>query len=168
MTVISSPPLDTVEYPQIVIFIPYTKIQPATLISLVGYNYTPIQLEGDFGYSHYFKDRWKEGKTFINLEHDVVVYPGAIKAMWDCPREWCVYDYHLPNHWRRNLEKEVNGIPTGCMKISKEMIEKTRGYWDKPIIWDQCDQHMTRCGLQVHQHFPSVVNANPVFLKGII
>lgn len=162
------PNLDTVEQEKIKIFIPYTKIQPATLISLIGYKYTPVKVEGDFGYSNYFKDRWNEGETFINLEHDIVPYPGAISAIWDCPLEWCVYDYHLPNHWNRNLEDEVNGIPLGCMKISAEMIKKTARMWDKPIIWNKCDQHLTRCGLQVHQHYPSVVNANPALLGELL
>lgn len=151
---------------KIKIFIPYTEIQPATKIALIGYNYTPIEVKGDFGYSNYFKDRWEEGQTFINLEHDVVVYPGALKALWDCPEEWCVYDYHLPNHWSRNLEIEVNGIPLGCMKISDKMIEKTKALWDTAVIWNKCDQHLTKCHLKIHQHHPGIVNANPSLLGG--
>jgi hypothetical protein len=150
---------------EISIFIPYTEIQPATLISLIGYTYTPVKVEGEYGYSYYFRDRWRSGKTFINLEHDIVVYPGALKALWDCPREWCVYDYHLPVHWERNLEHETRGIPLGCMKISAEMISKTKDLWDVPVPWSYCDFRLTGCGLNVHQHHPGVVNANPELLK---
>ena len=120
---------------------------------------------GDYGYSEYFRQRWAEGETFINLEHDVVVYPGALKALWDCPEPWCVCDYHLPCHWDRDLEKEINGVPLGCMKISKEMIAKTKGHWDEKVMWDRCDLHLTKAGFKVHQHRPGVVNANPEFLK---
>lgn len=146
------------------VFIPYTKLQEATLISLIGEEYTPVKVEGTYGYSNYFKSRWTEGETFINLEHDVVVYPGALQALWDCPRAWCAYNYHLPIHQLENLEDENTNVPTGCVKISKEMIDKLPNYWDTPIEWSKCDQHLSKCGLQVHQHFPSVVNANPALM----
>lgn len=146
------------------IFIPYTKVQDATLISLIGLEYTPVKIEGDFGYSNYFKDRWDAGESFINLEHDIVVYPGALQALWDCPQPWCAYNYHLPVHQLENLEDEATNVPTGCVKVSAEMIKQLPGFWDTPILWDRCDQHLSKCGLKVHQHFPGVVNANPALM----
>ncbi len=121
-------------------------------------------IEGNYGYSEYFKKRWSEGETFINIEHDVVVYPEALKAIWNCPREWCVYDYHLPNHWTRSLEQIESGVPLGCVKISKEMIQKSKNLWNTPVMWNECDQHLSKSGVKVHQHYPSVVNANPALL----
>lgn len=163
-----SPDPNSVEYPQINIFIPHIKLFPATLISLIGYNYTAVYAPGDYEVGDYFKERWREGKTFINIEQDIVPWPGAIKAIWDCPQEWCVYDMHLPCHWGRNLENEVNGIPLGCMKISAEVIKKTPGIWDEPVKWTVMDIHLTKQflkrGLKVHQHHPGVVNANPALL----
>lgn len=163
---------DKIEYPQILIYIPYIRLERATLISLIGYDYKPVYAPGDYEYGGYFKTRWEEGKTFINLEQDIVAYPGAIKAIWDCPREWCVYDFHLPSHWARSLENEKVGLPIGCMKISSEVISKTKGIWDKPVMFNVCDLHLTKslieAGLQVHQHYPGVVNANPVLIGNIV
>ena len=159
------PKLDSISYPRIKIFIPYTDIQPATLIALIGYNYTPIKVEGDFGYSNYFKQRWEEKEKFISIEHDIVIWPGALEAIWDCPGELCTYDLQLPNHRTRNLEIDTTCVPPGCIKFSKEFIEKTPGFWDKPVKWDMCDQHLIKCGIKVHQHFPGVVNANPALLS---
>ena len=155
------------EFLKVNIFIPFTKIQDATLISLFNYNVKFIQLEDGFDYSNYFKTRWEEGKTFVNVEHDIVVYPGAIKALWDCPEDWCVYDYTTIN-WSEQLA-ELNSVPLGCVKISSKMIELLKDCWNEPINWSYCDSHLfqvcKKVGLHPHQHFPGVTNANPAFLE---
>lgn len=95
---ISVPNIDEDERFQIPLFLPHVTMQPATRIALIGYRYTPVKTEGVYGYCEYFQTRWKEGKTFLNIEQDIVVWPGAIQALWTCPRPWCGYDFHLPNH----------------------------------------------------------------------
>lgn len=149
------------------VFVPFTKIQPGTQIALIGTEYTPVRIEGDFGYSSYFKDRWNEAETFINIEHDVIVYPGAISALLSCPEHWCAYDYSSTSNWAAEGSMGIlHSVHLGCMKISKEFIEKTKGIWDKPVDWHLCDVHLfdeaTKAGIKPHQHFPGVVNANPV------
>lgn len=162
------PKPNSIDFPDVKIFVPYTQFYPATAISLIGYNYKAVETLGEFGYSDYFKSRWKDKQTFINVEQDVVVYPGALKALWNCPNKWCVYDFHLPCHQMRNLENEKVGIPVGCMKISTELIDKTPDIWDEPIEWVMCEQNLTKqlikAGFQVHQHHPGVVNANSALL----
>lgn len=161
------PKPNSIEYPQIKVFVPYSNLRSQTAISLIGYDYHPVETakDDDFSYSKYFKQRWEAKETFINIEHDVVVWPGAIEAIWNCEREWCVYHGHLPNHRTEpNLENAVNGIPMLCMKIAKELIEKTPGLWDEPIIWYECEKRMISCGVKPHQHFPGVVNTNPALL----
>lgn len=151
------------------VFIPYTKLSDATVISLIGYDADPVKVDGKYGYSQYFKDRWETGESFINVEHDCVIWPGAIEALEECQEPWCVYDYSLPNHRLRNLEEEVNGIPLGCMKISTETISKIPECWDEKIDWSYCDQHLTKYALKhrlrVHQHYPGIVNANKELVK---
>lgn len=151
------------------IFIPYTEIQPATKIAMIGYEYTPIETPGEFGYGEYFKQRWEDGQTFINVEHDTVAWPGAIEAIWECPELWCAYDAHLPVHRGRDIHHETTAVPIALAKISKEFIERTTGGWDKNISYLYCDWNLTYLGrdigVKVHQHFPSIVNANPVLLN---
>lgn len=152
------------------IYVPYSKLQPATLISLIGYDYEPVKVTGKYGYSKYFKQRWAEGQTFINIEHDCVPWPGAIEAIEQCEQDWCVYNYSLPVHRQQNLGiVEAGGIPLGCIKISAHLIAETKDCWDKPIDWSYCDGHLADYlrarGFRPHQHFPSIVNANPVLLK---
>ena len=124
------PKENTIEYPQFNIYLPYTIIQPATLIALIGYNYYPIKTDDKYTYSEYFKDRWQVGETFINVEQDIIVWPGAIESLWNCPKEFCAHDFHLPNHRKRNLETDTRSCPIGLVKITKEFIEKTPGLWD--------------------------------------
>lgn len=165
---ITPPNPNSVVWPDVDIFLSYFKFYPATLISLIGFNYQPFKTDTDNSYTDFFRQRWNEEKKFILVEQDVVVWPGAIQAIWDCPREWCAYDFHLPNHQTRNLEEEKNGVPIGCVKISPEMISKTPNMWKEDVKWDVCDLNLTRkaieAGVQVHQHHPGVVNANSVFL----
>jgi hypothetical protein len=154
------------------IYIPYTEIQPATRIALIGYEYIPKFLLGEYGYQQYFKDRWDDGESFINIEHDCVPWGGSIDELENCPELWCCFDYSLPNHKLRSLEEEVNGIPLGLMKISGNMIKQLKGCWDKPVFWYQCDIHLTKTalehGLKVHQHYPSIINANAVLAERIV
>lgn len=164
MSDVYHPKPNSVEYPRIKVFIPYFSMQAVTAISLIGYDYLPIKTDGDYGYSEYFKKRWEESQTFISIEQDTVIYPGALEAIWDCPQEWCVYDVHLPNHRKRTLGNEVSAIPLACMKVAAEMINKTPNLWDEPIEWSKCDQQIIKSGIKVHQHFPGVVNANPALL----
>jgi len=48
---------------------------------------------GDSAYFELWTKLWASGETFVVIEHDVVVYPGAIQTMLDCASPWCVTDY---------------------------------------------------------------------------
>ncbi len=167
MQTVYSPKVNSIEYPHILVFVPYVDLLEATLISLIGYNYIPVKTskDNDYSYGEYFKQRWDEGKTFISIEQDIIIWPGALEGLWDCPREWCMYDFHLPNHRLRDLESpNVGGLPLGCMKISDKMIKKTKDLWDKPCLFSEIEWRLTPDLLQVHQHFPGIVNANKALL----
>lgn len=163
-----SPPKYHIEYPQIPVYVPHKRLEPATQIALIGYNVIPVATIDDYDYQRFFQDRWKDGTSFVNVEQDIIPWPGAIKEIWDCPHEWCVFDFHLPVHWNRNLEDEKIGIPIGCVKISASLIQKTPGMWDEPVTWDKCDMRLTQYAIShnvtVHQHRPGVVNANPALM----
>ena len=149
-------------------YVPFTELQPATLIALYGYDYTPIAVKGENDYYHYFKQRWEAGEAFINIEHDVVPWPGAIEAIEQCERDWCVYNYSLPVHRDQDLENVETAIPLGLIKISSELIAGTKDMWAEPCEWNKLDwrlnQYARSKGFRAHQHFPSIVNANPVLL----
>ena len=145
------------------IYVPYTKIQPATAICLKGYNFAAVECKGSHGYFEYMQDRWEEGQSFINIEHDTVFWPGSLEAIRDCAQPWCAYGFAISD----DFSKE------GCVylsmaKISKDMIKQLPDVWQEPKNWQVLDCHLTNYakehGLTVHQHYPSIVNANPKLL----
>lgn len=154
---------------RIKIFVPYSKLVDATLIALIGYDYETVETKGLYGYAKFFRERWQEGQSFINIEHDSVVWPGAIEALQECPEPWCAYDSSLPCLRDRDMHHETTSPPLACTKISAEMIKRTENLWDKLEKWETCDIYIgnaaKNAGLMVHQHWPSIVNANNELLK---
>lgn len=147
------------------IYVPFSKLLDATLVSLRGYDYETVKCEGDYGYSDFLKQRWL-GESFINVEHDSVLWPGAIESLENCISPWCVYDY-TQVVWETQ-EAPLNSVPMGCAKITTYLMDKTKGIWDTPVDWRECDVHLykeaIKAGFKPHQHFPGIVNANSVLL----
>lgn len=128
------------------------------------YEYTPVKLTGVYDYWQYFVDRWQEGKTFINVEHDIAFWPGALEEIWDCPRDWCMYAYSCDHDFI------INTPYLGLVKFDKSFIEPTKDQWqDTNKNWQVLDQELNRfaraCGFTPHQHYPAVINANPNVTK---
>ena len=154
------------------IFVPYTEIQYPTKIVLAPYperHEVRLPPTND-GYPRFLSERWKEGKKFINVEHDMVFWPGALEQIWECEEDWCVF-----GHWKEDeFGTDRGGTPyLGVAKFSEKFISETQGVWDdwKEPCWTICDchlyEHAKARGLKVHQHFPPVVNANPRYLWNV-
>lgn len=142
-------------------------VSVATRCSLIGYEYQEVYVGSRaVDYGAFFAARWRERQTFVNVEHDVVPWPGAIESLLDCPERWCAFNYHLPCH-------RTGGIgtagPLGCVKLSAEFIAATPTMWDEPCDWRVCDVRVrdvaNPAGLTVHEHTPGVVHANPALLR---
>jgi hypothetical protein len=85
--------------PAMNIFVPFTKVQPWTLVAMLWYlqHTTFVDVSGDdWDYVKFFEQRWAERKTFISVEHDVVPGPGVLDSMWGCSEPWCVSTYIGP------------------------------------------------------------------------
>jgi len=147
------------------IFVPFTKIGEATRIALIGYDYRPVDVSGDdFAYGRHFAARWAQRQDFVNVEHDCIPWPGAIEAIASCPEPWCTYDYSLPCLRERDMHHPTTMVPLGCAKIGADLMIATIDIWKAPCHWENCDRRITEearaLGLEVHQHFPGIVNAN--------
>jgi len=147
------------------IYVPFTHLSEATRIALVDYDYIPVDLN-DRAYADFLGERWREGETFINIEHDIVPWPGAIESLIDCPEAWCGYAYHTgvsrdPHpYWHPML---------GCTKIGSELINRIYDCWDTPVVWYDCDIRLATRGyaarMSPHRHYPDVTHLNPFYLK---
>lgn len=150
--------------------IPYTKILDVTYIALRNQKYDTEEIKGEYGYSRFFKKQWDNREGFINIEHDCVVWPGAIQELENCLEPWCAYDYSSDSNWALQQEQGIlHSIPLGCMKITKEFMEKLLDVWNEDVDWYRCDVHLfqkaSEVGIKIHQHFPGIVNANPELIK---
>lgn len=154
------------------LFLPYTIIQPATRIILSTYNYEPVLMTGEDDYLNYFKQRWQEGESFINCEHDTVFWHGAVEELERCPEEWCAYGQYGQGFGEGQF---VDGEPPtlALMKFRAEFIEKYPDVWDlmpanNPLgptpKWQWCDTWLSMYtkekGIVCHQHFPPVANVH--------
>lgn len=147
------------------VFVPYTQLERITRCALGGTGFKAIKMSDDEAYVRYFEERWAEGETFINVEHDVVPWPGAIEELWKCPEPWCAHGY-MPYD---DLTSDSYSVFLGCAKISGKLIQALPNCWkEKPTRhWNNCDGQLTQYararGFNVHQHHPAVLNIGQGF-----
>ena len=168
------------------VYVPYTEIQPATSECLEPYEYTAVKMIEETDYLSYFQQRWEEGESFLNIEHDTVFERGAIEELESCPEEWCAYCTGGNDAvWDQEKGKVkvlpfrikhfVDGVPPtlALMKIERSFIKKHPDVWDgflesdrKPKwVWldSWLDGYTRSRGILCHQHYRKVVNANPLY-----
>jgi hypothetical protein len=147
------------------ICVPYTRLQPATETVLRGYPVEFYPLEGDDGYVYYLKQRWDDGLTFINCEHDTIFWHGAIESLEECLGDWCAYGLKgesPANPWSPTLN---------LVKFTDRFISTHPTIWDAlldedmpPQKWRLCDGWLRKyVGSEYcHRHTPPVVNDNQI------
>jgi hypothetical protein len=140
------------------LFVPHTAVQPATRIALARYPATYVELPKS-DYAGYWRERWTEGQTFINVEHDVVPWPGALDALWRCESDWCAYGYQT--------DEQESAFPyLGCVKFSAAFIALFPDVWNGAQGWTDLDAWLAlRADFPVCRHKPGVTNANPLLLR---
>jgi len=140
------------------IFVPFTRVKPLTDFVLRPYSVTAVKMEDRTSYPDYWQERWDAGEAFINVEHDVVPWPGAIEELDACPEDWCAFGYHP----RTTFEGQT--VILACCKFREPFIAATLGVWEQvsPRDYAMCDSHLSgfarQRGLRCHQHFPPVVH----------
>lgn len=114
------------------IYVPFTALRPQVMIAVPKAIFVPI-VDKFYGYSQYFKDRWEEKQTFINIEHDVVPRDDILEEMWNCSEPLCVAGYC-------SSVEGASGIShIGCAKISASLIINSPGLFDIPCEYIECE-----------------------------
>jgi hypothetical protein len=121
-------------------------------------------MRGLEGYPDFLAERWRiEQDGWVNWEHDVVPWPGAVADLMTCPEPWCGFTYEP---WQRVGEGASAYL--GLTKFSPAFLAATQGvfepgpHWtaERPRNWMHCDGHLwMSTELPFHQHWPCVVNA---------
>jgi hypothetical protein len=116
---------------------------------------------GEYGYGELLARLWRDGVGFCLVEHDIVPWPGALAALWDCAEPWCGYRFMLGHG---DL-----GRGLGCLRFSTELLQTHVGAADElaGIAWHDLDGRvmdlMQSAGLDdYHVHHPPVGHA-PVY-----
>ena len=82
-----------------VVYCPYTRVGEATEVFLANPSTVPYPVvmvdvsAGPWGYHDYMAGAWRRRKDFINIEHDVIPWPGAIQELMSCSEPWCFFGY---------------------------------------------------------------------------
>jgi hypothetical protein len=100
---------------------------------------------------------WHRGEGLLVVEHDIVPYPGAIKALQECPEPWCAVPYQVG----------VNvGTWLGCTKFSPEIMSTVPDAFDRmertdyDAIDGQLLPYLRQRGYQTHVHWPATQHLN--------
>jgi hypothetical protein len=118
----------------------------------------------DESYWELLEGLWKTKETFIIVEHDIVVWPGALTELINCPHLWCTFPYYSSVGWIED------GL--GCTKFSGKFTRLEPKFLYNP--YPECCQHTRHyCGLdrtiahkmesirfKPHVHHPGVINLN--------
>jgi hypothetical protein len=118
----------------------------------------------DDSYYHLLAGLWRKRRGFVLVEHDIVVWPGAIQQLEECPEPWCLYPYYASVGWCRDA--------LGCTKFSASLLKQYPDCLTEPFptccnhtkYWCGLDRliahRLKGYGLEPHLHSPAVVNLN--------
>lgn len=115
------------------VFLPFTKLRSATYSAVPNAVLVPL-LDKTWDYGRYFQARWKDGESFINVEHDIVPTTEKLQELWDCPNDFCFAGYIYPGQPDR-----VDVAHLGCAKISRHLIENNPDIFDELPEWVNCE-----------------------------
>lgn len=109
-----------------------------------------VVAQDDFTYGQALERHWQAGEPFINVEHDIVPWPGALEALWSCasPEPWCGYPYLVGESGK--LSSSI-----GCVLVRHVVPPVELGH----IPWNRIDAAVYRVmGGAWHRHSPPVAH----------
>ena len=135
------------------IFIPFTKLRCETYLACPGAVLVPLR-NHELDYALYWQERWREGESFINVEHDVVPRPSTLQEMWDCPEDYCLLQYAYP--WEGS---PIDHSPIGCAKFSSNFIAGHQILFLQGQHWHDPQHQIIGASLnKYHLHHPPALH----------
>ena len=149
--------------------VPYVTLYPETRAALEadGIAAEYVDVSGSpSAYHDALEAVWRGGVGFTVVEQDIVVWPGALKALWACEWDWCGYAYSIGTHY---------GSYLGCVRFSDELVAGFPGAFDAIAVlppdgtprryWGRLDTRLKSvletAGHEMHVHWPLVGHLNP-------
>jgi len=108
--------------------------------------------EGDMhAYGRTLAKYWLTGEPFINVEHDMAPWVGAVNELWECDQELCLFPY--PRATSGSL---------GMIRFSAGLIDRFPGACDRwpTTSWNMLEQAVLGYFKNVnrHLHYPPVAH----------
>lgn len=133
-------------------------LHPVTASQCDQYDWEAIEVSGSWGYTDYFIDRWANRIPFINVEQDVITWPGAIESLWNCSEEWCAFTYEGYNTVPvlgccKFTASFINRIPKVWIEQKLSKLREPGWYWLDGWLWQYLNHEYP------HMHYPNVINA---------
>ena len=66
-------------------------------------------------YAGILTTHWQTLSSFVNIEHDIAPWPGAIESLFTCNEPFCYYKY--PSWPRGTMQSGI-----GCVKFGEELL----------------------------------------------
>jgi hypothetical protein len=115
-----------------------------------------VIMTDDLSYSRLLTQLWNQGQSFILVEHDIIVWPGALAALSECSKLYCGYQYQISHRLGGTL---------GCTRFSKDLILNNSDFpkfW-ADIPWHHLDGKVAEAMLSIgiedyHIHYPPVTH----------
>jgi hypothetical protein len=109
---------------------------------------------------------WSEGDGFLIVEQDIVVRPGSVAELADCPEPWCGFAYSIGTSY---------GSYLGCARFGRDLVLGHPGVFAAVAnlrddgtprrYWGRLDTRMKAVledheGQRMHVHWPALDHLN--------
>lgn len=126
-----------------------------------------VEVDPHNGYVALLIELWRQGETFVLVEHDVIPWPGAIAQLLHCDREWCAFPYR---------HRGGPALSLGCTKFAGSLTRRLArvaldferdpmhpwGHGRYEAVDGALFKHLQRWGETApHEHGPMVAHLNP-------
>lgn len=98
------------------VVVPFTELRAETSAALQGREVTYSPMLTDESYFELLSDCWAAKRSFIVVEHDIVVEPWTIDELAACPEDWCSMGYPYRG------DPAAHGL--ACTKFSDRLIAR--------------------------------------------
>jgi hypothetical protein len=121
-----------------------------------------VLVEDDYTYGRTLKRYWRENKRFINIEHDIVPWPGACEEMWECDYGYCTYQYPIGYSGKFGMSLGMVMLDPAIWELPDEYAyvwdEYTWNNLDGAVFGSMRDAHYG----DPHIHTPPVAHLTPL------
>lgn len=96
--------------------VPFASLTAGTVVALTGEQVRYAPMVSDWSYWELLRDLWADGRSFIIVEHDIVVNETTLDELRVCDHDWCA----MPFPYRGN----THAYSLACAKFSSALIAR--------------------------------------------